>query len=390
MKKVKFAAVFSAAISLFIGLGSFGFIGRVSAATPAGTETAKVNAAGSRVVGYLPDWSYRAYKKLDFTALTHINISFCNPDANGKLKSDIPDEEMNAIVGKAHENGVKVLAALGGGGGCGGYYDFVSTAEKQASFNENIRSFCRKYALDGVDLDIELDSSDKIWAPYASWVNSLREICDGEGWLLSTATAQWVAGGVSAETFALFDYVNVMAYDNDGTDADGIKSHASYDFAVECLQYFRDRKNVPAEKLTLGVPFYGRGYSEDGSLDWNSYRSFADIVAVNAANFNADVYDGVAYNGAETMRRKCALAKAYGGIMIWEITQDGEGEYSLLKLIKEELLPTDDAQTPDQTSSSSAPDKNTGCGAVYSGAAVGGIVTICGGGIVYGIRKRKR
>ena len=32
---------------------------------------------------------------------------------------------------------------------------------------------------------------------------------------MSTATAQWVAKKVTPETFALFDFVNVMAYDND-------------------------------------------------------------------------------------------------------------------------------------------------------------------------------
>ena len=41
---------------------------------------------------------------------------------------------------------------------------------------------------------------------------------------MSTATAQWVARKVTPETFALFDFVNVMAYDND----EDAHSHASY------------------------------------------------------------------------------------------------------------------------------------------------------------------
>ena len=63
------------------------------------------------------------------------------------------------------------------------------------------------------------------------------------------------------------------------------------------------------------------------------------LVAINAGNFNVDYYDGVAYTGAPTMREKCALAKDYGGIMIWELTLDAEGEYSLLAVIKQEMLP---------------------------------------------------
>ena len=31
------------------------------------------------------------------------------------------------------------------------------------------------------------------------------------------------------------------------------------------------------------------------------------------------------------------MAREYGGIMIWELSQDAKGEYSLLSLIKDEL-----------------------------------------------------
>lgn len=66
---------------------------------------------------------------------------------------------------------------------------------------------------------------------------------------MSTATAQWVAQNVTPETFALFDFVNVMAYDND-LDR---HSHASYEYSIECLNYFSERKQIPKDKLVLGV-----------------------------------------------------------------------------------------------------------------------------------------
>ena len=37
------------------------------------------------------------------------------------------------------------------------------------------------------------------------------------------------------------------------------------------------------------------------------------------------------------MAEKSRLASGYGGIMIWEVTQDADGEYSLLKVIAENL-----------------------------------------------------
>ena len=290
----------------------------------------------SRVVGYLPDWSYQAYGNLDFTALTHLNIAFCNPDSAGNLSCWIPDGEMLNIVNKAHSSDVKVLAALGGGGGCDGYLSLIDTPEEMADFNEKIMTYCETYNLDGIDLDIELGYSHEIWKYYADWVSSLRVLCDERGYEMSTATAQWVAVNVTHETFSLFDFVNVMAYDNDADE----RSHADMEFAQSSLQYFNVQKKIPRDKLVLGVPFYGRGYTADGALDWNSYVAFSELIAMDAANYDSDLYDGIAYNGASTMREKCTLAKGYGGIMIWELSQDAAGEHSLLSLIKDEMTIT--------------------------------------------------
>lgn len=287
----------------------------------------------SRVVGYLPDWSYRAYGTLDFSALTHLNIAFCNPDTEGKLSCWIPDYEMQNIVNKAHASEVKVMAALGGGGGCDGYLPLLDTPEEMAAFNENIMTYCETYDLDGIDLDIELGSSHEIWNYYADWVTSLRVLCDERGYELSTATAQWVAVHVTPDTFDLFDFVSVMAYDNDADES----SHADMEFAQTSLQYFNVQKQIPKERLVLGVPFYGRGYTADGALDWGSYVAFSELIAADPVNYDADLYNGIAYNGASTMREKCTLAREYGGIMIWELSQDAAGEYSLLSVIKEEL-----------------------------------------------------
>ncbi len=287
----------------------------------------------SRIVGYLPDWSYQAYGNLDFNALTHLNIAFCNPDAEGNLSCYIPDSDMKNIVNKAHSADVKVMAALGGGGGCDGYLPLIDTPEEMADFNENIMTYCETYNLDGIDLDIELGSSHEIWNYYADWVASLRILCDERGYEMSTATAQWVAVNVTPQTFELFDFVNVMAYDNDADES----SHCDMEFAETSLQYFNIQRKIPKERLVLGVPFYGRGYTSDGALDWNSYVPFSELITSDTANYEKDLYNGVAYNGAPTMREKCALAREYGGIMIWELSQDAEGEYSLLAVIKDEL-----------------------------------------------------
>lgn len=296
-------------------------------------STAADSEAPHRIVGYLPDWNYRPFSKLDLGQLTHINIAFCNPDENGMIHCDIPEGELKSIISKAHSHDVKVFAALGGGGGCDGYLQHLDTPEERAAFNSNIMDYCASYDFDGIDLDIELGSSNKIWNYYGDWCTELRALCDERDMEMSTATAQWVAEKVTPETFAQFDFVNVMAYDND----EDAHSHASYEYAVKCLDYFSKKKKIPSKKLVLGVPFYGRGYTSDGELDWNSYMSFADIVSKGDEYYNADEYNGIAYNGADTIAKKAELAKGYGGIMIWELTQDAKGEQSLLKVINDTL-----------------------------------------------------
>lgn len=285
------------------------------------------------IVGYLPDWSYGYYKDMDFTDLTHINIAFCNPDTSGNLSCYIPDAEMKKIVDKAHENGVKVLASLGGAGGSGNYPALVRDEKTRNDFCEKIIDFCEKYNLDGIDLDIEGEVEASFWDYYDQWCLYLRKRCDEKGYLLTTASARWIARRVSDTAFSYFDFINVMAYDNDGSKV----SHAGYDFSTEMLDYFNITRGIEKDRLVLGVPFYGRGYNPDGSLSWSSYVPFSELVEQDRENYDRDEYNGIAYNGAETMKKKCDLADDYAGIMIWEVTQDAKGEYSLLDLIKKEL-----------------------------------------------------
>jgi len=287
-----------------------------------------------RIVGYLPDWNYRPFSELDLGQVTNINIAFCNPDENGRLYCNIPDNKLKEIISAAHSSNVEVFAALGGGDGCDGYLQHLDTPEERAAFNANIMDFCECYDFDGIDLDIELNSRHQIWNYYADWCTELRALCDERDMEMSTATAKWVAQKVSPETFALFDFVNVMAYDDDEDE----HSHSKYEYSVKCLSYFAEQKQIPKEKLILGVPFYGRGYTADGELDWDSYISFADAVSKGSEYYYADVCDGIAYNGAVTMAKKAELAKDYGGIMIWELTKDAKGEYSLLKVINDTLI----------------------------------------------------
>lgn len=288
----------------------------------------------SRVVGYLPTWSYEVYQELDFDKLTHLNLAFCTPDESGTLSCDIPDAQLKQIVALAHAHGVSVLASLGGAGGSDLYPKLMETPERRQALNDGILSFCKQYDLDGVDLDIEADVDAVFWETYEDWCLSLRACCDENGYLMTSATACWLSMLASNRALSCFDFLNVMAYDNDGDKS----THSGYDFAVESLEFFRIQRGIPTNRLVLGVPFYGRGYEADGSLSWTSYVPFSELVAKDPDNYNRDSYEGIAYNGAVTMQKKCELANRYGGVMIWELSQDAKGEQSLLSVIGDTVL----------------------------------------------------
>lgn len=276
------------------------------------------------VIGYLTTWNYGCYKTLDWSNLTHINIAFVNPDTNGVFKNDM-GSGLSDVVKTAHENGVKVLASLGGWGGSVNYPALVSSDSTREKLSENLIDFVKKYDLDGIDLDIEGDVDNSFWKYYEVWVDELRALCDDNGLLLTTAVGKWYSQKISDRTFAQFDLVNMMIYDNTSDH-----NHASYEFALENIEYYTSR-GVDAEKLVIGVPFYAR------RPDF-SYMTYDDIIAASASAFLDDVYDGYTYNGRDTMLKKCELSKDYGGIMIWELSGDANGEASLLKLIGDALL----------------------------------------------------
>jgi len=52
------------------------------------------------VVGYLPYYSAEAVDRVDFAALTHLNIAFANPNDSGTLYLEMSDETIRKIVKK--------------------------------------------------------------------------------------------------------------------------------------------------------------------------------------------------------------------------------------------------------------------------------------------------
>jgi len=84
---------------------------------------------------------------------------------------------------------------------------------------------------------------------------------------------------------------------------------------------------VSDDRLVIGVPFYGYGPGGEA-------YSYGEIVERNPEYASLNYAEGIHYNGMNTIREKAEYSKAFGGTMIWEVSHDSFGNYSLLNVIK--------------------------------------------------------
>lgn len=293
---------------------------------PGGTVIPSEGTKDFKIVGYYPAWKPEKLDTIQYDNLTNIIYAFAIPDGNGGLLPlDNPDLA-KTIIERAHANGVKVSIAVGGWEYNGtpletAFISSTNTDAKVESFAQAIVNMMNQYGFDGIDMDWEHPRTDGDSSKqYDKLMLRLREKM-GYDKILTSA----VLGGVTADGIKLYDaaahtdavisvvdWFNVMAYD--GGDGD---RHSGYEFAVNCALYWRDTRNMPANKVVLGVPFYGRP----------SWATYEEILANDPSAYSKDVSDYYGkqayYNGIPTIQKKTQWAcDNVGGIMIWEIAQD--------------------------------------------------------------------
>jgi chitinase len=289
--------------------------------------------AQKKVIAYIPNWiDLNAFSSsVQYSKLTHINIAFENPDANGYLSFN---SGSNTIIQAAHAQNVKVFVSLGGGSVSEGgairdnYFNLIKSANRTA-FIQKIYDYVVAHNFDGVDMDLE---GPAINSDYGGFVIALAAKLHANGKLITAALSEGYGGAnVPSSTFAAFDWINIMAYDATGPWAPGSPGqHSPYSMAVNQFNYWTGR-GLPASKAIIGLPFYGYGFGSSA----NQGISYANIVNTYPGAENTDqVASTIYYNGIPTIKQKTTFAiQNAGGVMIWELSQDAVGSKSLLTAI---------------------------------------------------------
>ena len=293
-----------------------------------------------RKIGYIPYWAGDA-NAIQYSKLTHINYAFAIPQSNGSIYAVENPAKLQSIVSQAHANNVKVLIAIGGWSYQGVELDptfeaLASNADSRNRFVNDAMYIVNTFNLDGVDIDWEYPNSGQSSNNFIALMQALSNQLRPAGKLLSAAVVgndQW-QNGISPSVFPFLDHLNVMAYD-DGSSA----NHSTYDYGVNCANYWA-QKGMPKNKIVLGVPFYARP-------SWNSYATLLN----QGANPNSDSFNGDGYNGIVTIKNKSQFVKdnGFGGIMIWELSQDVNDNRSLVSAIHSVLGTTVNPPPPTST-----------------------------------------
>lgn len=288
-----------------------------------------------RVLGYLlvNEDIEEEVNKIDWSSYTDINLAFVQPDPNGDF---LENHGYRYLVENAHSNNVRAFISIGGGAPPEYLGDLMQSSHR-SHWVQQIVNLVNYYGFDGVDVDLENALINEDYAPF---VKELHQALKGSGKLMTAALASWNGDKISDEILGLYDYINIMSYDETGPwNLKIVGQHSPYEMAVNDILYYHEKRAIPKSKLLLGLPFYGYGF---GSGVPASLR-YKHIIA---AYPNAYLQDSIVsneggvlfYNSPELIGKKTALAKdlELAGVMVWHITADAEGPHSLVKAINDE------------------------------------------------------
>ncbi len=337
-----------------------------------------------------PDGAALKPGEIDPYKLTRINYAFANIK-NGRMVVGFAQDAQNLglLTALRRENpSLTVLASVGGWSWSGGFSDVALTAGSRRIFVESAIAFIERYDLDGLDVDWEFPGQagaghvfrkeDK--QNFTLLLKELRAGFDRESakthrrlylTIAAEASEEYLGDTEMGEAARFVDDVNLMAYDYYIPGEDHITGNLAPLFqsprdpkqesANRSVLAF-EQAGVPAEKIVLGVPFYGRAWAgvadtnhglfERGkaapraempyntiaqTLIGHGFTRYWDSAASSPYLYSAEQRIFVTYEDPESLTAKCGyvLKHKLAGVVFWDYADDYGG--TLLGAIDEGL-----------------------------------------------------
>lgn len=289
---------------------------------------------------------------MDLSQVTHVNYAF------GWVTEDQIQVAHPIALLKLREvskrQNVKLLLSLQQRGGL--WFCLRSkTAEGRKLMAQQAKALLDQYDLDGIDVDWEYPginiatgehTCDTCITDFVDLLSEMRSLLPDKLLTFACPAVPDLWFHTDYEKAApLLDYINVMGYDYNwstlgsshqsnlypGTMGQGDHAQCS-DLALKQLI----ERGVPAEKLNLGVPFYGY-VSGKGASGFLQYGQIEELLDCGECEYGFDegaqqsylIKDGKFYccfDSPQTIAAKGAYVKekGLGGIMYWTYNQDDE------------------------------------------------------------------
>jgi chitinase len=308
--------------------------------------------------------------------LTHINYAFIDIKGNRAWLSNestdtINFRNLNRL--KLKNPALKLLISIGGWSWSENFSDAVLTDTSRKAFAKSAVDIISRYNLDGVDIDWEYPgipgekgnifrSEDKqnftlMFSEIRAELDSLEKLSNRK-YLLTTAVGgfpNFIANTEMDKAQEYLDYINLMTYDYSGSEfvghhtnlfsATGNPKENSTSKAVADFT----AAGVPAEKLVIGMAFYGRSwilsdqdkkvmknkilstsraggftYLKDSVINKKGFRSYWDRKAKAPYLFNDSTRQFISYDNERSIKLKCRYVKKHrlAGVMFWEYNND--------------------------------------------------------------------
>ncbi|KAI9171635.1 Molybdenum cofactor sulfurase [Paramyrothecium foliicola] len=366
-------------------------------------------AVGRRNVVYFPNWSiYGAgYSPQDLPAdqITHLLYAFADIKTDGEVVSSDPNSDVvkrfatdqespteNNAYGcvkqvyllKKRNRKMKTLLSIGGWtySQQGKFQNAAKDETSRKRFASSAVKLVADWGMDGIDIDWEYPKNDEEARQFVQLLTATREALDQYAldnkqryrYLLTIAASANPKNydlQLLEEMDPLLDAWHLMAYDyagdwdkTTGNQAnlypDPNNKEATKFNTEEALAGYLAR-GIPASKIVLGLPLYGRSFLEttglgapfvgmgEGSIDKGIWL-FRDLPRPGAnVHFNVEVgathsYDAkikelVSFDDDKSAKLKAEYiqSRGLGGAVFWEASGDKSGDESLVRIMATDL-----------------------------------------------------
>jgi GH18 family chitinase len=310
--------------------------------------------------------SRESISNIPWSNITHLNYFAAGISSSGTVVAAYTSQpELSNLVSAAHAHGVKILICISDG--TGNAFEPAANSSNVATTASNIASYVASNNFDGVDLDWEsgLNTSD-----YESLISHTRSALPAGKLIMVDMYHDPSFAATAVNQYNNLDQINTMCYDQDNIYVNGgpkpwyndaiMNGSIGQTYGGTCQWVASEfvSAGVPASKIGIGIPFYGRRWTgatapNQGSGSISATIYYGDL-AQDATRWQASYqkYDTTyksnylsipsmnefdSYNGVQSVQDISAwrTSQGYGGHMVFTLeyeyvsTASGSARYPL-------------------------------------------------------------